>query len=305
MFYRGLMGNAVTFREVSCKSALNHVQGMPFEWSLNPYRGCAHGCTYCYARAYFAIADRDPGDGFDKVIEVKTNFVDVLRQELRRPKSGTVALGTATDPYQPCEGRYRVTRGTLEALVERPVPLAIVTKNPMVVRDADLLAKLAERVDVVVHFSVTTLDQALWRKIEPRTAPPEARLRALQELRRRGIRAGVLCAPVIPRLTDHQASITAVARAARDHGAVSFGSRPLKLDPGTKEVWFAFVAAQFPELLPRYVDGYRGGPHADPAYIREVERRVEIARQTVRFPEARYYTSRADSNAPVQLALAM
>lgn len=299
------MGSDVTYREVTCKSALNRVKGMPFEWSLNPYAGCSHGCTYCYARSYFALADKDPGRGFDSVIDVKTNFVEVLRQELRRPKTGTVALGTATDPYQPCEGRYRLTRGTIEAILERPVPLAIVTKNPMVVRDADLLARLAERVDVIVHFSITTLDQALWRKIEPRTAPPEARLRALATLRGRGVRAGVLCAPVIPEMTDDEASITAVARAARDHGAVSFGSRPLKLDPGTREVWFGFVAAQFPELLPRFIDGYRRGPHADPAYIKDVERRVARARDRVGFPEARYRTSRAVPNAPVQLALVM
>lgn len=299
------MGSDVTYREVTCKSALNRVKGMPFEWSLNPYAGCSHGCTYCYARSYFALADKDPGRGFDSVIDVKTNFVEVLRQELRRPKTGTVALGTATDPYQPCEGRYRLTRGTIEAILERPVPLAIVTKNPMVVRDADLLARLAERVDVIVHFSITTLDHALWRKIEPRTAPPEARLRALATLRGRGVRAGVLCAPVIPEMTDDEASITAVARAARDHGAVSFGSRPLKLDPGTREVWFGFVAAQFPELLPRFIDGYRRGPHADPAYIKDVERRVARARDRVGFPEARYRTSRAVPNAPVQLALVM
>jgi len=299
------MGSDVTYREVTCKSALNRVKGMPFEWSLNPYAGCSHGCTYCYARSYFALADKDPGRGFDSVIDVKTNFVEVLRQELRRPKTGTVALGTATDPYQPCEGRYRLTRGTIEAILERPVPLAIVTKNPMVVRDADLLARLAERVDVIVHFSITTLDHALWRKIEPRTAPPEARLRALATLRGRGVRAGVLCAPVIPEMTDDEASITAVARAARDHGAVSFGSRPLKLDPGTREVWFGFVAAQFPELLPRFIDGYRRGPHADPAYIKDVERRVARARDRVKFPEARYHTSRAVPNAPVQLALVM
>jgi len=299
------MGSDVTYREVTCKSALNRVKGMPFEWSLNPYAGCSHGCTYCYARSYFALADKDPGRGFDSTIDVKTNFVEVLRQELRRPKTGTVALGTATDPYQPCEGRYRLTRGTIEAILERPVPLAIVTKNPMVVRDADLLARLAERVDVIVHFSITTLDQALWRTIEPRTAPPEARLRALATLRGRGVRAGVLCAPVIPEMTDDEASITAVARAARDHGAVSFGSRPLKLDPGTREVWFGFVAAQFPELLPRFIDGYRRGPHADPAYIKDVERRVARARDRVGFPEARYRTSRAVPNAPVQLALVM
>jgi DNA repair photolyase len=260
---------------------------------------------YCYARSYHAISDRDPGSGFDSVIEVKTNFVDVLRQELRRPKQGTIALGTATDPYQPCEGRYRLTRGTLEALMERPIPLAIVTKNPMVVRDADLLARLAEQVDVIVHFSVTTLDDALWRKIEPRTAPPEARLAAVRALRSKGVRAGVLCAPIVPDLTDDERSLLAVARAAKEHGAVSFGSRPLKLDPGTREVWFGFVAAQFPELVPRYLDAYRRGPHADPAYIREVDRRIDRVLEAVPFPGVRYRTSRAVPNVPVQLALAM
>ena len=299
------MGSEVSYREVTCKSALNRVRGMPFEWSLNPYSGCAHGCKYCYARAYFRLADKDPDQQFDSVIEVKTNFVEVLRQELRRPKLGTIALGTATDPYQPCEGRYRLTRGTLEALLERPVPLAIVTKNPMVVRDADLLARLAEKVDVVVHFSVTTLDHALWRKIEPRTAPPEARLAALRTLRSKGVRAGVLCAPVIPDMTDDDANLLAVARAAKEHGAVSFGSRPLKLDPGTREVWFGFVAAQFPELMPRYLDAYRRGSHADPRYIKEIDRRIDRVLELVPFRNVRYRTSRAVPNAPVQLSLAM
>jgi DNA repair photolyase len=299
------MGARVTYREVTCKSALNRVHGMPFEWSLNPYVGCEHACTYCYSRAFHKLAERDPGRGFDSEIGVKVNFVEVLRQELRRPKLGTIALGTATDPYQPCEGRYRLTRGTLEALVERPAPLAIVTKNPMVVRDIDLLARLAERVDVIVHFSVTTLDHALWRKIEPRTAPPEARLRALRTLREHGVRAGVLCAPVIPDLTDDERSILAVARAAKEHGAITFGSRPLKLDPGTREVWFGFVAAQFPTLMPRFLDRYRRGPHADPAYIKEVERRVDRVRALVTFPQERYVSSRAESNAPIQLALAI
>lgn len=193
----------------------------------------------------------------------------------------------------------------LEALAQRPLPLAIITKNPMIVRDVDLLAKIAERVDVIVHFSVTTLDRALWRKIEPRTAPPEARLAALKKLREGGIRAGVLCAPIVPRLTDGEASLLAVARAAKAHGAVTFGSRPLKLDPGTKEVWLGFVAAQFPELLPRYLDSYKGRPYADPRYLRALEERVERILKLVMFPDVRYRTSRPEPNMPVQLALAM
>src|SRR5919201_463963 len=158
-----------SYTEITCKSALTRVQGMPFEWSLNPYRGCTAGCTYCYAREYHAKMEKDIGRGFDSRIEVKVNFAEVLRRELASgSRRGSVALGTATDPYQAAEGRYRITRRELEALVDRPLPLSIVTKSAMVVRDADLLARLTRLTHggVRVYFSIGSVDPDVARRVE-------------------------------------------------------------------------------------------------------------------------------------------
>lgn len=273
---------------------------MPFQWSLNPYRGCMHSCPYCYARSYFARMDRDPGAGFDREIEVKTNFATVLERELRRPHDGSVALGTATDPYQPCEGNYRITRRTLEALVRRPMPLSIITKGTMIVRDLDLLTALAKRVELRIWSSITTVDAALARQLEPKAPPPAKRLEAIRRMRAAGLRSGVLLAPVIPGITDSEPAMRAVAEAAHASGAVAFGSRPLKLDPGTKDVFYAFVAAQFPELLPRYVDRYGDGTKLDATYLRALEARIERASAGLRFHDEPQRFSE-----PAQLQLAM
>ena len=294
------MAGTVRYIEAECKSALTRVQGMPFQWSLNPYRGCSHGCPYCYARDYFRRMDRDPGAGFDSEIEVKVNFPDVLGRELRRPREGSVALGTSTDPYQPGEGRYRVTRRTLEMLAQRPMPLSIITKGTLIVRDIDLLVRIASRVELRIWSSITTLDPAVARLIEPRAAAPAQRLAAIGRLRAAGLRSGVLLAPVIPGITDGDASMRAVAEAAHAAGAVAFGSRPLKLEPGTKEVFYAFVAAQFPELLPRYIDRYGEGPKLDTRYLRSLEARIDRASAGLRFhDEPQRFVE------PAQLKLAM
>ena len=288
------------FVESECKSALTRVQGMPFQWSLNPYRGCSHACPYCYARDYFRRMDRDPGAGFDREIEVKTNFATVLERELRRPHDGSVVLGTATDPYQPCEGRYRATRLTLEALVRHPMPLSIITKGTLIVRDLDLLVQIARRVELRIWSSITTVDAKVARQLEPGAPPPAKRLAAVRRMRDAGLRSGVLLAPVVPGITDSEPSMRAVAEAAHAAGAVAFGSRPLKLDPGTKDVFYAFVAAQFPELLPRYVDRYGDGTKLDPAYLRALEARIDRASAGVRF-----HDEPQRFNAPAQLQLAM
>jgi DNA repair photolyase len=290
----------VRFVESECKSALTRVQGMPFQWSLNPYRGCAHGCPYCYARDYFRRMDRDPGAGFDSEIEIKTNFAAVLERELRRPRDGSVALGTATDPYQPCEGRYRITRRALEALVRRPMPLSIITKGTLIVRDLDLLVQIAGRVELRIWSSITTVDPRLARQLEPGAPPPTKRLGAVRRMRDAGLRSGVLLAPVVPGITDSEPSMRAVAEAARAAGAVAFGSRPLKLDPGTKDVFYAFVAAQFPELLPRYVDRYGDGTKLDPVYLRALDARIDRASAGLHFRDEPQRFSE-----PAQLKLAI
>ena len=294
------MSDRVRFIESECKSALTRVHGMPFQWSLNPYRGCSHACPYCYARSYHSRMDRDPDAGFDREIEVKTNFPAVLERELRRPRDGAVALGTATDPYQPCEGRYRVTRRTLEVLARRPMPLSIITKGTLILRDLDLLSALARRVELHIWSSITTVDSTLARQIEPGAPPPAKRLEAVRRMRAAGLRSGVLLAPVVPGLTDAEPAMRAVASAAHAAGAVAFGSRPLKLDPGTKDVFYAFIAAQFPELLPRYVARYGDGATLDAAYLRSLEARIERASAGLRFADAPQRFS-----PPAQLRLAI
>jgi len=294
------MTDRVRYLESECKSALTRVQGMPFQWSLNPYRGCSHGCPYCFARSYHSRMDRDPGAGFDREIEVKTNFANMLEHELRRPRDGSVALGTGTDPYQPGEGRFRITRKTLEVLARRPMPLSIITKGTLIVRDLDLLVTIARRVELRIWSSITTVDPPTARLIEPGAAPPAKRLEAIRRMRAAGLRAGVLIAPVVPGLTDSAASLRAVAIAAHGAGAVALGSRPLKLDPGTKDVFYAFVAAQFPELLPRYVARYGDGAQIDAEYLRVMEARIERASAGLQF-----HDEPQRFHAPDQLQLAM
>lgn len=304
------MAGPVRYREISVKTALTRVQGMPFAWSLNPYRGCAHACSYCYAREYHARMGRDTGAGFDREIEVKINFADVLRAELRRLRlREMVALGTGTDPYQPCEGRYRLTRRTLEALLASPLPLVIVTKGTLVVRDVDLLSQLARRVSVRVCFSVATVDAELARRAEPEAPPPRARLEALRRLRAAGIHAGVLCAPVLPGLTDGDQSLYAVAAAARAHEASFFSIRPLKLDPGVRPHYFAFLASEFPVLLPPTSSQFADRVNPDRRYVEELETRVERIRARTGFADDRMKdTDMArdlQPEAPAQLRLAI
>lgn len=261
---------------------------MPFEWSLNPYLGCAHSCVYCYAREYHAKRGRDIGAGFDREVDVKLNFAEVLRAELSSGRrSGSIALGTGTDPYQPAEGRYGLTRGSLAALVDHPLPLSIVTKSPLIVRDTDLLAELTRRTGgaLSVYFSVGTVDPDVARSTEPDAAPPLKRLEAVRRLRQAGVAAGVLCAPILPGLSDSEGSIEAVALAAASHGAAFFHSRLLKLDPHVKQYYFAFLLAQFPALLESERERYRRGAYADASYADEIDGRVERVRRRYRFIE--------------------
>jgi DNA repair photolyase len=241
------------YREEPCKSALNRVAGgMHFAWSLNPYTGCVHRCTFCYVRAFERRADRPSGDAYGASIRVKTNFVQVLRAELARRswKREHVAIGAATDPYQPVEGTYRLTRGSIEALGAARTPFSIITRGPLVVRDIDVLQSAAARAPVGVSFSIPTLDDDVWRTTEPGTAPPRQRLRALEKLVKAGVRAGVSIAPVIPGLSDAEDQIERVVRAARDAGAVSVWCNVLHLKPGTREHFLDHLARDWPELTP-------------------------------------------------------
>jgi DNA repair photolyase len=262
--------------EVTCKSALNRVQGMPFRWSLNPYAGCAHACVYCYARSHYALAGHgEPGREFETRILVKSNFAEVLRRELGRPRwtFETVALGTVTDCYQPAEARFRLTRAALEALRDVANPLGMVTKSPLVLRDLDILVPLARVAKVRVFFTITTVDLDLWRRLEPGTANPFKRLEVMRRLNAAGVRAGVLLAPILPGITDSTASLEAVAQAAAEHDAAFLGTSTLRLAPVVKEQYLGFVDGQYPDLLPRYERAYVGS-NAPYEYQRALDERV-------------------------------
>jgi DNA repair photolyase len=253
----------VEYREEPCKSALNRVKGMPFEWSLNPYMGCAHRCTFCYVRAFERRADRPSDDRYGASIRVKINVAEVLRAELARPswRGEGIAIGAATDPYQPAEGRYHLTRRCLEALRDAANPFSIITRGPMIVRDVDVLAEASRRADVSVTFSVPTVDDDVWRTTEPGTAPPRQRLRALKTLVESGIRASVGMAPLLPGLSDHPSSIERVVVAARDAGACGIWANLLYLRPGTREHFLACLERDWPELLPDYRRLYARGAY--------------------------------------------
>ncbi|MGE0229258.1 MAG: radical SAM protein [Dehalococcoidia bacterium] len=242
------------FREEPCKSALNRVRGMGFGWSLNPYMGCAHRCTFCYVRNFERRADRPSGEAYGTSIRVKTNVVEVLRRELGRRgwRREVVAIGAATDPYQPAEGRYRLTRGCLEALLGARTPVQLITRGPMVVRDLDVLAGFAGRAALEVNFSIPTLDVEVWRRTEPGTAPPRQRLRALERLASAGVRVGVGMAPVLPGLSDRPQQLAAVVRAAREAGASHVWANVLHLQPGTREHFLEQLGRDWPEERARY-----------------------------------------------------
>jgi DNA repair photolyase len=265
-----------SYREEPCRSALNRVTGMPFGWSLNPYMGCAHRCTFCYVRGFEKRADRPWDDRYGTSIRVKTNVVEVLRRELGRRswKGEGVVIGAATDPYQPAEGRFRLTRGCIEALAAARNPLSIITRGPLIVRDTDVLTEASRRAAVSINISSPTLDQRIWRATEPGTAPPRQRLRALTRLVDAGIDVGVGMAPILPGLSDRPELLADVVRAARDAGATSIWTALLNLRPGTREHFLAGLARDWPELLPRYERLYAGRAYLGSAEVEPVRREV-------------------------------
>jgi DNA repair photolyase len=271
------------YREEPCRSAMNRVTGMPFNWSLNPYMGCAHRCTFCYVRAFEKRADRPSDDGYGRSIRVKTNVVEVLRRELRRRSwaGEGVVIGAATDPYQPAEGRFRLTRGCIEALAEARNPLSIITRGPLIVRDIDVLSDASRRAGVSIHVSIPTLDPVIWRQTEPGTAPPRQRLRAVSRLVDAGINVGIGMAPILPGLSDKPELLADVVRAARDAGATSIWTGLLNLRPGTREHFLENLARDWPELLPRYERLYAGRAYLGAADVEPV--RLEVAELRDRF----------------------
>jgi DNA repair photolyase len=274
MFYSSAM--RVEYREEPCRTALNRVKGMPFAWSLNPYSGCAHRCTFCYVRAFERRADRPADDRYGRSIRVKVNVAEVLARELGRRSwaKELVTIGAATDPYQPAEGRYRLTRACIETLGRAASPFGLITRGPLIVRDLDVLADAARRTAVSVTFSVPTLDDEVWRSTEPGTAPPRQRLRALSQLVAAGIEANVGMAPMLPGLSDRPEQLAAVVKAARAAGATGIWANLLYLAPGTKEHFLDALARDWPEQLGRYEELYASGAYLPRAQLDPLRQQV-------------------------------
>ena len=297
----------VEYHELHAKDLLNKFNGrpMPFGWTVNPYRGCEMACRYCFARyTHDYLGLNDPW-AFERRIYVKDADRDRLVTELRRARrSGQiVAIGTATDPYQPAEGRFEVTRRVLEAA--RAVPglhLSITTKSTLVSRDTDLLREISAASEVTVNLSITTVDAALARRLEPRAPRPDLRLRAMRELADGGVAARLFIMPILPLLTDGEGNLRALLQGAHDAGAIGAESNVLFLRPGTREIFLEFLAVDFPRLLPEYARLYQGSAYAPADYVREIEARVRRLADEVGL-SSRRRADRPDQRSPRQLSL--
>lgn len=246
--------DAARYQEIQCRAALNRTVGMPFNWTLNPYRGCTHACEYCFARKYQHQLELGADDTFSSLILVKVNLVEVLKRELDKPSWAReqVAVGTATDPYQPIEGHYRITRGALQALAAARTPIGLVTKGPMIVRDADVLAELSARAGCTIYMSVPSVDEDIWRELEPGTAHPLQRLRAVRTLTEAGVRAGVLVNPLVPGFSTRRGALARTIEAVADHKAAFAGMNTMYLEGGTRSHFMGFLERTHPRLVARY-----------------------------------------------------
>jgi DNA repair photolyase len=272
----------MTFYEVRAKSIINRVPGaarVPFEWTINPYRGCSHACRYCFARNTHTYLDFDAGEDFDRQVVVKVNSGELLRRELAAPRwrGDRIAMGTNVDCYQRAEGRYRLMREILAALREFANPFSILTKGTLILRDLDLLRQAAEVTEVSVAVSVGFVDRTLWRSVEPGTPSPGRRLDVVRQLSDAGFPVAVLMAPVLPGLTDDDASVEATVSAIAAAGAASLTPLPLHLRPGAREWYGAWLGREHPELVARYRELFGGGSYSPKAYQRELTARVRAA----------------------------
>lgn len=272
------------FHEVRAKSALNKVPGsyLPFNWTVNAFRGCAHACTFCFARNTHTYLDLNAGRDFEREIIVKVNVPELLRAELRKPswKRELVAFGTNTDPYQWAEGRYRLMPPMLEALRETETPASVLTKSSLAMRDLDLFKELAEVAEVSVNFSVPTLDEKAWRETEPHTPHPRKRLEAVAALNEAGIPSGVLVAPLMPGINDSPEQVDEIVSIAERAGATFVNGIALHLRPGVKEVFMSWLAEAHPELVKRYQGLYAGGSYAPPAERKRIGKLVRSSNRS-------------------------
>jgi DNA repair photolyase len=308
MFYtEGSMARP-QYLEDTCKTALNKVpeaSHVPFRWTINPYRGCTHSCHYCFARAFHTYLDLGIGEDFSSKIIVKTNVVEVLRRELASPRwSGeTIAMGTATDPYQHCEGRYKLTRGVVETLARFENPLSMLTKSTMIVRDLDVYTRLNKVAPLTISMSVGTLDEDVRRVVEPGTPPGPKRLEILARFSEAGIRTGVLVAPVLPGLTDTEEHLDAVLAACAQAGVAYAVPIVLHVRPTIREHFMPWVKRTYPWLYPRYAELYGSRSYAPKAYQQEVGER--FARLRLRHGMGGHSPRREVPERREQLALAV
>ena len=268
-------GHKVEYFTLPARSLLNRCtsnRNMPFTWTINPYRGCEFGCRYCYARYTHEFMEMRDGMDFEQKIYVKQHAAELLRRDLRRVKRGeSIALGTATDPYQPAERRYEVTRGILEEFARhRGFELGIVTKSNLIVRDLDLLGQISCRNELSVHITVTTMNPDLARILEPRAPRPDLRIDAIRQLSGAGIAVGVSCSPVLPGITDSPADLEAVVRAAACAGARHIFANPLFLKPCSAAVFLPFMEQHFPQLVENYRQRYQERAFLPPSYGKRI-----------------------------------
>ena len=281
------------FYEVRAKSALNRVPGgsrVPFDWTINPYRGCSHACVYCFARPTHEYLDFDAGRDFEKEIVVKVNAPEVLRTELGRPswKHEHIALGTNTDPYQWVEGRYKLMRGIWAVLRDAANPCSILTKSPLLLRDLDLMLEVAERTEISACLSVPTLDEKAWRASEPHTPHPRARLEAVAKLNAAGIPTGILIAPLLPGINDAPEQVERIIALAREAGAVSIGGQTLFLRGAVRRIYFDWLRTHRPDLIPRYEKLYARGAYVPDPERRAIERAAGLPGARLRADRGRF-----------------
>ena len=272
----------VEYFEIGCRTLLNRPRpGLPFAWSINPYRGCEFGCRYCYARYTHEFMELRESEEFEKRIFAKSGVAEALRRDLKKLRAGEgVAIGTATDPYQPAERRYGRTRAMLEVFAEGGGrEIAVTTKSDLVKRDAALLAEIGKRNSVSVNITITTLDAGLARLLEPKAPRPELRLGAVEALAKAGVAVGVFANPVMPLITDQEAKLDRLAKAARDRGAEWFGGGTLFLQPCARRVFFPFVAQHYPHLLRRYEERFGESAYLRGAYADAIRERVAAIRE--------------------------
>lgn len=275
----------MTFYEVLAKSIINRVPGvsrLPFEWTINPYRGCGHACTYCFARNTHTYLDLNAGLDFDTKIVVKVNAGELVRRELAHPtwRGEHIAIGANVDCYQRVEGRYRLMPQIIAALRDFANPFSILTKGTLILRDLELLRQAAEVTQVGISFSVGFVNERLWRSVEPGAPSPRRRLDVVRTFADAGFAVGVLMAPILPGLTDTDESIEETVAAVAAAGAVSVTPLPLHLRPGAREWYFAWLRREHPRLVPRYRELYRGGSYLPRSYQQQLVERVRaVARR--------------------------